>query len=164
MKTSLDPRPSSRIGAQPAFDLRHLVALVLALHLSIQAYGLLYTSSVHTGWIIGFSPVVTALGAQLFLRARMRGIGWVGVTIATGGVLAVTMERPLDLVDATFGDLLQLSSCVHSSSIHGSVFFSVGLQGGGYAIEFVLKVVDRNLGSLHVLGEADLFELLANPY
>ncbi len=99
----------------PARDVRGRVVLlgaVLAGHLSIQAYGLLYTSSIHTGWIIGFSPVVIALGAQLFLRRPLSALGWCGVLVATAGVLFVTLEEPGELADATLGDALQLVSCV----------------------------------------------------
>jgi len=88
------------------------LGLVLGAHLSIQAYGLLYTSSMHTGWIIGFCPVTVALGAQLFLGRRLSALGWGGVTVATLGVLFVTLDDPGELVHAGFGDGLQLFSCV----------------------------------------------------
>ncbi len=89
-----------------------LLGVTLAGHLSIQAYGLLYTSSVHTGWIIGFTPVVTALGAQFALGRRLRGVGWIGVTVATLGVWVITLESPADMSEASFGDALQLVTCV----------------------------------------------------
>ncbi len=85
---------------------------VIGGHLLIQAYGLQYTSAVNTGWIIAFIPVTIALGAQWFLRQRLKLIGWSGVTVASGGVLLVTMSSPPDFAHARFGDLLQLTSCL----------------------------------------------------
>jgi drug/metabolite transporter (DMT)-like permease len=89
-----------------------LLGVILGVHLSIQAYGLLYTSAIHTGWIIGFTPVTIAIGAHLFLRQRLGGKAWAGVALATGGVLLVTLEAVPDLRDAHIGDLIQLSSCL----------------------------------------------------
>jgi drug/metabolite transporter (DMT)-like permease len=80
--------------------------------LSIQAVGLTYTSAIHTGWIIGFIPVVIALGAHFVMRQRMSPLGWWGVAVATGGVLVVTMKAPPDFSRAKLGDGLQVLSCV----------------------------------------------------
>jgi len=88
-----------------------LLGTILAAHLTIQAHGLLRTSAVHTGWIIGFTPVTIAIGAQLVLRERLRRAGWLGVALGTGGVLLVAFE-PADLAAARAGDLLQLVSCL----------------------------------------------------
>jgi drug/metabolite transporter (DMT)-like permease len=85
---------------------------VLAIHLLGQAYGLLYTSAMNTGWIIGFMPVTIALGAFLLRQQRINGIGWLGVAVGTGGVLLVTLRAPPDFAHARFGDLLQIGSCL----------------------------------------------------
>jgi len=99
------PRPEDRARCV-------LLGVTLAAHLSIQAFGLLYTSSVHTGWIIGFTPITTALGAQFVLKRPLHALGWGGVAIATIGVWIVTLEHPAELVNASFGDALQLVTCV----------------------------------------------------
>ncbi len=88
------------------------LGVVLAVHLLIQAYGLNYTSAISTGVIIGFVPVSLAIGAFLFQGHRMAGAGWLGVLVATGGVVLVALDRNPEFERATFGDLLQLSSCV----------------------------------------------------
>ena len=103
-------------GERLAFGLRDgLVVIglgvVLGGHLAIQAFGLTYTSAIHTSWIIGFSPVVIAIGAQLFGGSRLNGTGWIGVTLGALGVFLVTMEELPDLRSARFGDVLQLLSC-----------------------------------------------------
>jgi drug/metabolite transporter (DMT)-like permease len=89
-----------------------LLGLVVAVHLLIQAVGLRYTSAVSTGWIVGFIPVTIALGARLFLGQRLGAVGWLGVAVATTGVLLVTARPPAELAQAHLGDLLQLVSCV----------------------------------------------------
>ncbi len=85
---------------------------VLSAHLLIQAYGLQRTTAIHAGWIIGFIPVTLALGAWLVGQQRLRGLGWLGVALGTGGVLVVTGAKPPDFAQARVGDLLQLVSCV----------------------------------------------------
>jgi len=89
-----------------------LLGVILGVHLAIQAYGLLYTSAIHTGWIIGFTPVTIAIGAHLFLGQPLGGRSWAGVALATGGILLVTLEAVPTLQSAHIGDLIQLSSCL----------------------------------------------------
>jgi drug/metabolite transporter (DMT)-like permease len=88
------------------------LGLVLAAHLLIQAYGLTYTSAIHTGWIVGFMPVTIALGAYLLRKQRLNAVGWSGVALGTSGVLIVTMKSTPDFAHAHFGDVLQLGSCL----------------------------------------------------
>jgi drug/metabolite transporter (DMT)-like permease len=88
------------------------LGVVLAAHLLIQAYGLTYTSAIHTGWIVGFMPVTIALGASLLRRQRLNAMGWSGVLLGTGGVLIVTMKSTPDFAHAQFGDVLQVGSCL----------------------------------------------------
>lgn len=85
---------------------------VLAAHLLIQAYGLLYTSAINTGWIIGFMPVTIALGAYLLGQQRLQPRGWAGVALGTVGVLLVTAVTPPNFRHARWGDLLQIGSCL----------------------------------------------------
>lgn len=89
-----------------------LLGAILGTHIGLQTYGLAFTYATHAAWIVCFSSVVIALGAQLFLRQRLRAIGWLGVAVAVVGVLGVTRtnsgEHPPDV---GFGDLLQLTGC-----------------------------------------------------
>lgn len=84
---------------------------IMAAHLLIQAIGLKYTTAINTAWIIAFIPAVIALGARIFLGHRLDAGAWLGVAIATGGVLLVTARQPPDFSQARFGDLLQILSC-----------------------------------------------------
>jgi drug/metabolite transporter (DMT)-like permease len=45
-----------------------LAAAGIAGHNLLQAYGLLYTTAIHTGWIIAIQPIFITLTARLFLR------------------------------------------------------------------------------------------------
>ncbi len=89
-----------------------LLGVVLGGHLLIQAVGLQYTTAIHTGWIIGIIPAMIALGAHCFLGQRMQPAGWLGMAVASAGILLVTSVQPGDFTDAGFGDALQLVSCV----------------------------------------------------
>lgn len=88
-----------------------LLGLIVAAHLLIQAIGLGHTTAMNTAWIIGFIPVVIALGARIFLGQRLPPIAWIGIVVATIGVLLVTAQDPPDFAQARLGDLLQVGSC-----------------------------------------------------
>lgn len=108
----------ARVARQRVFPPRHglgrtaLLGLILGAHLAIQALGLEYTSAVNTAWIVGFIPVTIALGGRLLLGQRLAPLGWLGVAVATGGVLLVTGAPVAGFADARLGDLLQLASCL----------------------------------------------------
>ncbi len=87
-----------------------LLGLIFGAHLWIQAVALGSTTTMRAGWIIAFVPVVVAVGSWSFLGQRLRAIGWLGIAIASGGVLLLTATRPADLVHAASGDLLMLAS------------------------------------------------------
>src|SRR5688572_1937485 len=89
-----------------------LLGTILGLHIGVQTYGLAFTYATHAAWIVCFSSVVIALGAQLLLGQKLRVIGWLGVAVAVAGVVGVT--RPGEgarAADVGFGDLLQLTGC-----------------------------------------------------
>lgn len=102
-----------RVLPRPADRRRCLVlGLVLGLHMLLQAHGLQHTSAVNTGWIIAAIPVVIALLGRVVLGQVLRPLAWLGVGVASLGVLTVTSSSPADLARARFGDLLQLVSCL----------------------------------------------------
>ena len=88
-----------------------LLGLVLGAHMLIQAFGLVYAPAVDTGWILGFIPVAIALGAHVFLRQSLGMFNWLGVAVATGGVLLVTLEEPPDFERARVGHVLAWITC-----------------------------------------------------
>lgn len=88
------------------------LGIVLGAHLLLQAYALLYTTAISSGWIVAFNPVTIALGGQIFLGERVKALGWLGALIATAGLAVIALAHPYDLERATFGDLLILISCL----------------------------------------------------
>jgi drug/metabolite transporter (DMT)-like permease len=88
------------------------LGVILAVHMALQAVGLLTTTAVNTGWIIAAIPAAIAVGAHAVLGQRMAAAGWLGVVVASGGVLLVVGASPSDLADARFGDALQAISCL----------------------------------------------------
>lgn len=87
-----------------------LLGLVISAHFLIQTFAMQSTSTLRAGWIIAFIPVVVAVGSRLFLGQRMKPSGWLGIAIATCGVLALTAVRPAELANAGLGDGLMLLS------------------------------------------------------
>jgi drug/metabolite transporter (DMT)-like permease len=83
-----------------------LLGLLYGVHLLAQAYAVQFTSTMHAGWIVAFIPAVVAVGAWLFQRQRLRVVGWLGIVVATLGVLAVTSTRLAQFADAGLGDLI----------------------------------------------------------
>jgi drug/metabolite transporter (DMT)-like permease len=88
-----------------------LLGAILAAHLLIQAFAMTHTSSISSGWIIAFNPVVLALGGALFLSERIRALGWFGMLVASSGVCIVALAQPFDPNGAAFGDFLIFVSC-----------------------------------------------------
>lgn len=82
------------------------LGLLFGVHLLLQALAIERTSTIRAGWIIAFIPAVVAIGAWLFQRQRLLLIGWLGIVIASAGVLALTATRPAQFVNAGTGDLL----------------------------------------------------------
>ncbi|MGQ9646868.1 MAG: DMT family transporter [Thermodesulfobacteriota bacterium] len=93
----------------------------------LQAYGLLYTSAIHTGWIIAVNPILITVAGRFFLdetitTRKIAGIllGFLGVfLIITKGVVSVSVFR----FASTFGDLLVFASAIAWSA------FTVGGKG-----------------------------------
>ncbi len=93
----------------------------------LQAYGLIYTSAINTGWIIAINPILITVAARFFLQeaitARKIGgilLGFLGLfLIITRGVFSLSVFR----FDSTFGDLLVFASAIAWTA------FTVGGKG-----------------------------------
>jgi drug/metabolite transporter (DMT)-like permease len=93
----------------------------------LQAYGLIYTSAINTGWIIAINPILIAVAARFFLgevitTRKITGIllGFLGVfLIVTKGVISLSVFR----FASTFGDLLVFASAIAWTA------FTVGGKG-----------------------------------
>jgi drug/metabolite transporter (DMT)-like permease len=89
-----------------------VLGLIFGMHLWIQAVALGTTTTMRAGWIIAFVPVVVAVGGWLFQGRGLKALGWLGIGIASTGVMVLTAVRPTELSAAAPGDLLMLASTV----------------------------------------------------
>ncbi len=113
-----------------------LLGCILAVHLLIQAVGLLKTSAIHTGWIIGFAPIPIAVGGWMFLGHRLARRSWLGIGLGGAGILTILLAEGMSFSAAKTGDLIQLVSCVTWAAYtllaikpiaeHGSLQVTVG--------------------------------------
>jgi drug/metabolite transporter (DMT)-like permease len=86
-------------------------------HQMIQAHGLIFTSAMSTGWLIGVIPIWSALLAALFLGERFSFGKLIGLAVGFAGALLVITRgeistRTLTLPSAR-GDLLILVSTLN---------------------------------------------------
>jgi len=99
----------------------------VALHTLLQAYGLLYTTAINTGWIIAVHPVFIVLAARLFLEEPVTLRKVLGILLGFMGIAFVISKGKFSLAmlgfPSTFGDLLVLSSAVTWAA------FTVGGRG-----------------------------------
>jgi drug/metabolite transporter (DMT)-like permease len=120
-------------GFLKAFSSRDWVAIVflamvgIAGHNLLQAYGLLYTTAINTGWIIAIQPIFIALSARLFLREKITWRRIAGIVLGFSGILLIISKGLFSLslfrIASTFGDLLVLSSALTWAA------FTVGGRG-----------------------------------
>ena len=86
-------------------------------HQALQAIGLTLTSAAKTGWLIGLTPVWSAVLAALVLRERFGAAKLGGLALGfAGATLVVTGGRALGevlAVPSTRGDLLILASTLN---------------------------------------------------
>jgi drug/metabolite transporter (DMT)-like permease len=89
----------------------------VAFHQLLQAYALTLTSAVNTGWLIGLTPVWSALLAWLWLGERMSGLKVAGLALGfVGAAVVVTggkLSGGLLALPSTRGDLLILLSTLN---------------------------------------------------
>ena len=87
------------------------------LHHMLQAHGLVLTTAVHAGWLIGLIPIWSALLAAIVLRERLGLVKVTGLLLGFAGALLVITRGRLTggvlALPATRGDLLILVSTVN---------------------------------------------------
>jgi len=102
-------------SAWPTIALMGFVGV--AFHQLLQAYALTLTSAVNTGWLIGLTPVWSALLAWLWLGERMSPLKIAGLALGfVGAAVVVTggkISGGLLALPSTRGDLLILLSTLN---------------------------------------------------
>jgi drug/metabolite transporter (DMT)-like permease len=94
-----------------------LLALVgIAGHNLIQAYGLSYTTAIHTGWIIAAQPLFITLSAFFFLAERITLRKIIGLFLGFFGLSLIITQGVFSFAvfhwSSSFGDFLILFSAV----------------------------------------------------
>jgi len=82
----------------------------------LQAYGLLFTTAINTGWIIAINPILITLSARFFLREAITArkvlgilLGFCGISlIISKGVFSISLFR----MASTYGDFLVFASAL----------------------------------------------------
>jgi drug/metabolite transporter (DMT)-like permease len=86
------------------------------LHQMIQVHGLTLTTAIRTGWLIGLTPIWSAVLAAIFLGERFGPRKVIGLVLGTVGALLVITRGELSArvltLPSTRGDLLVLASTV----------------------------------------------------
>lgn len=88
---------------------------VVALGL-LQAYGLLHTSAIHTGWIIAINPILITIASRLFLGEPITLRKTLGIAFGFSGIgLIITngeFSPAIFRFDSSLGDLLVFASAI----------------------------------------------------
>ena len=67
-----------------------LLAIVgVAGHILLQAYGLLYTTAINTGWIVAIYPIFITIAARLFLEEEITIRKIVGIILGFSGIFLI---------------------------------------------------------------------------
>ena len=91
-----------------------LASFLVFLHFWVMATGMKETTASNTAWILTTSPIFIALVAWLFLREPFRPGQWLGILLASLGVVALVAngdQANLSWIRSR-GDLIVLGSCL----------------------------------------------------
>ncbi len=113
--------------AWPALALMGLVGIFI--HQMLQAFGLTLTTAVHTGWLIGLTPIWSAALSAMLLKERFGGMKLAGLFGGFAGAMLVVSRGKFShetlQLPATGGDFLILLStvnwAVYSVLGHGTI-------------------------------------------
>lgn len=82
----------------------------------LQAYGLLYTTAINTGWIVAVNPVLITLSARIFLGEVITPRKIIGIFLGFAGIILIiskgSFSPSLFRIVSTYGDLLVLASAL----------------------------------------------------
>ncbi len=96
-------------------------------HTLLQAFGLLYTTAINTGWIVAVIPLFITISARLFLKEAITVRTVIGIIIGFFGVFLVISKGVFSFslfrFGSTLGDFLVLTSALTWTA------FTVGGRG-----------------------------------
>ena len=93
-----------------------LAAIGISGHTLLQAYGLLYTTAINTGWIVAIIPIFITLAARFYLGEPITPRKAGGILLGFLGIFLVISKGEFSLsvfrFGSTFGDILILTSAL----------------------------------------------------
>lgn len=82
----------------------------------LQAYGLLHTSAIHTGWIIAINPILITIASRLFLGEPITLRKTLGIALGFSGIGLIISNGEFSPAifrfDSSLGDLLVFTSAI----------------------------------------------------
>lgn len=85
-------------------------------HTLLQAFGLLYTTAINTGWIVAVMPIFITISARLFLQEAITMRKLIGILVGFFGVFLVISKEMFSFslfrLGSTLGDFLVLFSAL----------------------------------------------------
>jgi drug/metabolite transporter (DMT)-like permease len=122
-----DKRFLKTFSSKDWFSIAFLAIIGISGHTLLQAYGLLYTTAINTGWIIAIMPIFITIAARLFLGEAITARKVIGILVGFFGIFLVISKGvfsfSLFCFGSTFGDLLVLISVLTWTA------FTVGGRG-----------------------------------
>ncbi len=107
------------VGARDFLLLAFLGIIAISFHQALQATGLTMTTAGSMAWLVGMTPVFTALLAWLFLRESFGAVRVLGIVIAFAGAILVVTKGLFTAetlrLPSTLGDGLALASALNWS-------------------------------------------------
>jgi len=119
--------------------------------------GLKYTAVVNTSIINAFSPVVTGLGAAIFIKERLTKANYVGIVVALAGVIILISKGEWgNVIGLNFnvGDMLMLCAVI-SWAAYAILIKKMLKQYSGFTLTYY--------AALFGMIEAGLLCLIENP-
>ncbi|MEK7774559.1 MAG: DMT family transporter [Candidatus Zixiibacteriota bacterium] len=91
-----------------------VASIIVFFHFWVMATGMQETSASNTAWILTTAPIFVAILAWLYLREPFGGWQWVGLIVASAGVVALSYNGDIANLGWTNsrGDFIVLGSCV----------------------------------------------------
>lgn len=83
-------------------------SIILIAHWLIQFVGISKTTATNTGWLIAVTPLAMAVASAMFLHERLRKVLWLGVVVASAGVVLLISHGEFSNLDwlSSTGDWL----------------------------------------------------------
>ena len=127
-----DSRFLKKFNSKDWLSIIFLALIGVSAHTLLQAYGLLYTTAIHTGWLIAIMPICIAIAARFYLREpiTLKKLG--GILLGFTGIFLIISKGVFSFsvfgLASTFGDFLILISALTWTA------FTVG--GRGFLLRF----------------------------